>query len=132
MEEYGILIESLKEKILKDSDENILIQSLIKSTGALPVYLDLHLVYSIDSELKGFLHYDDGVLVEENVDIKTMHFIKAMAAKKYPQLKGLHPVRDDNSVDCPYCAAGTMTEQAREAGLNIVCDCANLGWLPEL
>ena len=130
--DFKEIIESLLHEILQSPEANQPGKSLAQKTGALPVYFDLHMVYSLTGELKGLIHYDDGVLVEENVDTNTLHFIKAMAAQNYSELLGLKPVRDENSVDCPYCAGGTMIDQARQAGLNFVCSCGNLGWLPEL
>ncbi len=54
------------------------------------------------------------------------HIVLAEAARRYPELASLKPLRTPNDPVCPSCkGAGGVAQYP-----NLICECGNLGWIP--
>jgi len=54
------------------------------------------------------------------------HIVLAEAARRYPELASLKPLRAPSDPVCPSCkGAGGVAHYP-----NLICECGNLGWIP--
>src|SRR5215475_9735454 len=89
-----------------------------------PVIHNWRVGYAIDDSGAVFSDDDDRWLNPRLItDRRERHPILAEAARRFPELATLMPVRTSTDIDCPSCK-GASTQPGFP---DIICDCGNLG-----
>jgi hypothetical protein len=93
-------------------------------TGGLPVYSDMGgtLVVSPSREVLVYDHDTRSVKPEDDARWRTL--ARAKAAKRFPELAELSPVRPHNAMDCTACDGRGVILDSADCGV-----CMSLGWV---
>ena len=127
----GINGEPMREVVARLSREAALdataedMRQAAALTGGLPVYADIGGVILLMPD-GAVAYYDTEQRCARAVDDeswRTVAFVRA--AKRYPELQGLHPARPMDACVCPQCAG------AGEVVAGVGCGkCLGTGWVP--
>jgi len=100
--------------------------------GVLPIMEDFMGCWAVhpDGGLV-FVAWDDSdhltPVREHIVDKPGTHVARALGSKRYPNLKGLAPVKTSESVVCPACGGSGIAPVSASSAF--VCICGGLGWV---
>jgi hypothetical protein len=96
------------------------------ATGGLPVHADAGGVLVID-RAGSVLHYDpDAGTALQVTDVRWQTLALSKAARMFPELESLRPLRPSAAVDCPQCGGSGVVLGTTDCGR-----CFTTGWITD-
>jgi hypothetical protein len=114
--------------------EKIDLRQIAVELNVLPVVFDWFACWGIDRNGEIILfQFEKPYKIKTETNQKIINMVFFDAAKKYPELVELTPVRNPESIICPGCdGTGISKEFADHEFLakSVRCNCGGVGWLP--
>ncbi len=122
-------IRRLSEAVRRDGRWDWEREAASKTSGV-PVYADMGGVLVVRSDGVVLLIESNRGVVEEVREERWILVARQEAALKYPELKGLMPVRPEGATDCQECAGHGSVNPFKKVEQDIRCGvCCGMGWL---
>ncbi|HEY8562026.1 MAG TPA: hypothetical protein VIL74_16760 [Pyrinomonadaceae bacterium] len=126
------------EPFLVGSYENLEVKLNLRKVAAeinvLPLAFDLCAAWGLQADKTViFFTFDKPYKIDVSENQKIINMVFFDAAKNYPELEELKPVRNPESIVCPGCdGTGIYKEFANHEILSkfVRCNCGGVGWLP--